>query len=291
MINLILSIVSSMLLAISFKVLDNLKINAFQAIVANYYVAATMGYLTASTFIPPAELPAQSWFIISFMLGFVFILILNVISITTQKLGITVAGVANKMSIVIPVTVAVILYGDSLNAIKAIGLLMALAAVFLTSKKDNKSAPDQKTDKKLYIFPMLIFFGSGLIDSSINYAQRNYLNDETFPLFLSVIFGTAGIIGTITLLYQMFIKKEQIEAKAIFAGLIIGLINYCSMYFVIKCLNDKLFEPSVFFPVNNMGILAVSTLAAFIVFKEKLSKTNWIGIALALVSIFTIAFS
>jgi drug/metabolite transporter (DMT)-like permease len=291
MINLILSIFTSMLLAISFKVLDNLKINAFHAIVINYYVAATMGYLTADVIIPPAQLPEQSWFVISFMLGFVFIIILNVISLTTQKLGITVAGVANKMSIVIPVCVAIALYGDKVTFLKIAGLLMALVAVFLTSKKSIQEVQGVKTDVKLYLLPVLIFLGSGLIDSSINYAQRNYLNDRSFPLFLSVIFGTAGLVGTITLIYQIIVNKEKILFKSVLAGLAIGFINYFTMYFVIKCLNDKLFEPSVFFPVNNMGILMASTLAAYFVFKEKLSLTNWMGILLALISIFTIAFS
>lgn len=291
MINILLSILSSMLLAISFKVLDNLKLNAFQAILANYYVAATMGFITSTANIPVIELPKQPWFIIAFMLGFVFILILNIISVTTQKLGITVAGVANKMSIVIPVGVAVILYGDNLNAIKVFGLILALIAVFLTSQKDSKSAPEQLVDKKLYIFPLLIFFGSGLIDCSINYAQRYYLDDNTFTLFLSVIFGTAGIIGTLTFLYNLAIGKLRIQLASLFAGVLIGFVNYFSMYFVIRCLNEKIFSPSVFFPVNNMGILAISTFAAFLIFKEKLSKTNWIGIVLALFSIFIIAFA
>ncbi len=291
MINILLSIVSSTLLAISFKVLDNLKIIAFQAIVANYYIAAIMGYITSNDAIPIAHIPQQPWFMIAFILGFVFILILNIISITTQKLGITVASVANKMSIVVPVSIAVFIYGDTLNVLKFIGLLIALVAVFLTSKKDYKNSPEHLVDKKLYIFPLLIFFGSGLIDSSINYAQRYYLNDTTFPLFLSVIFGTAGIIGTLTLVYNLAMRKLHLQLTSLFAGILIGLVNYFSMYFVIRCLNDKLFSASVFFPVNNMGILAVSTLAAFLIFKEKLSKTNWIGITLALFSIFIIALA
>jgi drug/metabolite transporter (DMT)-like permease len=291
MINLFLSILSSVLLAVSFKILDNLKINSFQAIVANYYVASLTGYLTASSFIHPLQLSSQKWFPLACALGFVFIFILNIIAVTTQKLGITVAGVANKMSIVIPVSVAVWLYNDKINFLKATGLLMALVAVFFTAKKSTTQAPEQKKDKRLYLLPLLIFFGSGLIDSSINYAQRYYLSEDIFPLFLSVIFATAGIIGTITLVYNKFIKNEYLSLKAIASGVLIGFINFFTMYFVIKCLNDKLFEPSVFFPINNMGILALSTLAAYVLFKEKLSPLNWMGIALALISIFTITFS
>jgi len=288
--SLLLSIISSALLAISFKVLDILKINSFQAIVTNYFVAATIGYLTSPIIININSIAYQSWFGLAFMLGFVFIFILSIIAVTTQKMGITVAGVANKMSIVIPVSVAIIFYKDSVTIFKIIGLLTAIIAVILTSKKKNTSV-EKKINKADYIFPLLIFIGSGFIDSSINYAQRMYLTQETFSIFLSVIFCSAGSVGIILLVYRYLIKKESLQIKAITAGIIIGLINYFSMYFVIDCLNTKLFEPSVFFPINNMGILAVSALSAYLIFKEKLSFINWAGIILSVLAITLIAFS
>ncbi|MCC7050996.1 MAG: EamA/RhaT family transporter, partial [Bacteroidia bacterium] len=216
--SLLLSIISSALLAISFKVLDILKINSFQAIVTNYFVAATIGYLTSPIIININSIAYQSWFGLAFMLGFVFIFILSIIAVTTQKMGITVAGVANKMSIVIPVSVAIIFYKDSVTIFKIIGLLTAIIAVILTSKKKNTSV-EKKINKADYIFPLLIFIGSGFIDSSINYAQRMYLTQETFSIFLSVIFCSAGSVGIILLVYRYLIKKESLQIKAITAGI------------------------------------------------------------------------
>jgi uncharacterized membrane protein len=46
---------------------------------------------------------------------------------------------------------------------------------------------------------------------------------------------------------------------------------------------------SVIFPVNNMGIVLLSALLAWIVFKEKLSPVNWTGIVLSVVAIIMIA--
>ncbi len=129
------------------------------------------------------------------------------------------------------------------------------------------------------------FFCSGIIDSTINYAQRNLLNDDNFDAFLSTIFSTAFLFGIIVLLYQLIIKKEKFQFKSIPAGIILGIINYGTMFFIIKALNSKILEPSALFPINNLSILTLSTIISVIVFKEKLSKKNWLGIALSLMAI------
>jgi uncharacterized membrane protein len=65
----------------------------------------------------------------------------------------------------------------------------------------------------------------------------------------------------------------------------LGIINYGTMFFIIKALNSKLLEASTLFPINNLSILTLSTFISVIVFKEKLSKKNWLGIGLSLIAI------
>ena len=87
------------------------------------------------------------------------------------------------------------------------------------------------------------------------------------------------------LLYQLIIKKEKFQWQAIPAGMILGTINFGTMYFIISALNTNVLEPSVLFPINNLSILTLSTVVSVIVFKEKLSSKNWIGIGLSLLAI------
>ena len=47
---------------------------------------------------------------------------------------------------------------------------------------------------------------------------------------------------------------------------------------------------SAIIPINNMGIVLFSSLMAWLLFKEKLSFINWIGIMLALGAIALIAY-
>ena len=282
MIFLILSIFVSVLFGISFKIIAVKNINAFQAIIVNYVVAGSLGFVTTKSNVTPLNIFEQSWIYVAIGLGIVFISSLFVIAETTAKSGISVAQVANRMSVVVPISIAVIFYGDILSLAKIIGILLAIAAVYLVSHKEDKQNVSQKF---WWLFPVIIFICSGIIDSSINYAQRYLLKEDDFDAFLSTIFATAFIFGFIVLLYQMIIKKEKFQSKAIPAGIILGTINFGTMYFIISALNTNILEPSALFPINNLSILTISTLISVVVFKERLSPKNWLGIGLSLLAI------
>lgn len=282
MIFLILSILVSTLFGISFKVIAIRNLNAFQTIIVNYFVAGALGFITTKSSVTPLNAFEQSWIYIAIVLGIVFVSSLFVIAQVTAKSGISVAQVANRMAVVVPITVAIIFYGDALSPTKIIGIMLALVSVYLVSHKETEGKPSQKW---WWLFPVIIFVCSGIIDSSINYAQRHLLSDNDFDAFLATIFSTAFSFGGMALLYQLIIKKEKFQLKAIPAGIILGTINFVSMYTIVMALKSNILESSSLFPINNLSILTMSTLISVVVFKEKLSSKNWIGIGLSLLAI------
>ena len=86
--------------------------------------------------------------------------------------------------------------------------------------------------------------------------------------------------------------KKQLVFKfnQVVAGICIGIPNYFSIWCLVHFLQDSPWETSASLPVNNMGIVLFSTLVAAILFKEKLSIINWMGIALSGIAIYLIAF-
>lgn len=282
MVFLVLSILVSTLFGISFKIIAVKRIHPLQAIIVNYLMAGTLGFITTSSAVTPLNIHAQTWFYLAVSLGIIFISSLFVIAETTAKQGISVAQVANRMAVVVPISIAILCYNDPFTVSKAIGILLAILAVYLVSHKEESSKNPQKW---WWLFPLVIFICSGIIDSSINYAQRVLLSNNDFDAFLSTIFSTAFIIGSMVLLYQLLIKKERFQPKAVPAGIILGTINFGTMYFIVCALNANILEPSVLFPINNLSILTLSTLFSVLCFKEKLSIKNWIGIGLSLLAI------
>jgi uncharacterized membrane protein len=59
----------------------------------------------------------------------------------------------------------------------------------------------------------------------------------------------------------------------------------------VKALRSDLLDSSGIFTVNNVAIVMISTLFGIILFKEKLSTKNWLGILLAIISIFLVTLS
>jgi drug/metabolite transporter (DMT)-like permease len=280
LIYLVLSVLFSTGLIVIFKYFGIFKIDVLKAICVNYIVACSMGLLLAERKIPFSEIYLEPWFGSALFLGALFVAIFFAMAMTAQKNGVSVTSIASKMSVVIPVLFGIILYNESVSFLKVIGILIALIAVYLSSVKEGK------TEKKgTLLFPILLFLGSGAIDTLLKYIQVNFVADEDIPLFSAGLFGIAGIFGFTILAIRTIKKREAFGFKNILAGVILGIPNYYSIFFIIKALQNKNFESSTLFTINNVAIVILSTLVGLLLFKEKFSTKNKIGVALAILGI------
>jgi drug/metabolite transporter (DMT)-like permease len=283
MIYLLLSIFLSVLTVCYFKLFEKYNVPTFQAILVNYATCVIVG----NVFLPEAIITKpfwnEPWFLYALFLGVVFISIFYSIGLTSQKMGVSVSMVAAKLSVVIPVTVAVAMHGEGLSVIKIVGILLSLCSVYLISKKDQAEA---RTEHKfLWLLPLIVFAGSGVIDSMLKHMQHRFIPPSNAGDMLSTIFLTALCVGCIAMLF----RKESFKLKSVWWGIALGVPNYFCMYFLVKTLEK--FDATFIFPVNNIGIVVCSTLASMLFFNEKLSRFNWIGFALAIVSILLISFA
>ena len=281
MIYLLLSILASTGIFICFKLFDKFKLNTLLAIVVNYISACAFGLFIYESPINIQEIVATKWFYGAFLLGILFISIFHVMALTAQRNGLSVVSVASKMSVVIPVIFGFYVYHESAGIQKIIGILFALVAVYLASIKSEKKG---KFSKNLFL-PIILFIGSGIIDTSIKYLETTYVPENGIPIFSASIFCSAAFFGILTLGYKSIKKQFQFDFKSILGGIILGIINYGSIYFLLKALHLEGLESSTIFTVNNVAIVMISTLLGLVFFKEHLSRKNWIGIALAILSI------
>lgn len=284
---LVFSILASTLIFIVFKLFQRFKIDTTQAIVVNYFIACIVGLIAYDSPISISEITSSKWFLGAVFLGVLFISIFIVMAITVQKNGVSVASVASKMSVVIPVIFGIYVYNESTGLQKLIGILLALAAVYLASIK----AGSKINFKKNLLFPILLFLGSGVIDTSIKYLETTYVPENGIPIFSATIFGCAALIGVLTLIAKQLKGEFKFQPKSLLGGITLGVINYSSIYFLLKALDHETFESSTLFTVNNVGIVMLSTLTGLILFGEKLSAKNWIGIVLAIVSIILVTLA
>ncbi len=275
-----LSVLFNTILFVIFKFFNKYDIDIFTALVANYITAFFVGYSINYQVFSFEETLEKPWLLGAFLLGFLFISVFYVTAITSQRNGLSVASVSSKMSVIIPIIFGVILYQDSMGIYKVIGIFLALLAVYLTTKKDTA-----EESKGNLIFPILLFFGAGFIDTSIKLFQNNYVAPADISLFSSITFLMAFIAGIIIIIARLFFNPIKIVGKNIFAGVILGIPNYFSLYYLVKMLDSKVFDSSTIFTIHNVIIVIFSTLLGVFLFNENINKRNFLGILIAISAI------
>ncbi|WP_010521032.1 DMT family transporter [Aquimarina agarivorans] len=282
---LLLSICASSVLFVVFKLFAKFKINTIQAIIFNYLVAAVCGYIAHNKPITIPQITQFSWFYYSLGLGLIFIAVFYAMAITTQRNGMSVVAVASKMSVVIPILFGVFVYNETIGRIKVLGILIALFSIYLVTVNPNKIKSSS------LLFPILVFIGSGLIDTSLKFLQTNFVKPQDVSIFSATLFVTAGFTGILIIIFQALQKKFTFEFKNLIGGIVLGVCNYFSIYFLVQAISYKGMESSTLFTVNNVGVLLVTTILGVLLFKEKLTQQNKLGILLAAVGIVLVSVS
>ena len=286
MIYVILTILVFNLLIIIFKLFDRFKVDNLQALIVNYITAGTIGFILSEKSINLHHILSAPWLYHAIAIGFLFIIVFNFYAFGTQKVGIAVTTVANKMSLVIPVVAALILYPeDQISTEKIIGFVFALIGIYLASTKGGKL---NFNIKYLWLI-ILVFVGQGIADAIFN-DSKTMLNPGEDMLYFIVLFFMASISGILILLGKSIASPPKFELKNILWGVILGVPNFFSLLFMLNALSAPGMEASVVFPMVSMGVVVLSSIIGIILYKEKLTRGNWIGILFACGAIATFSF-
>lgn len=295
MLYLIGSIVLTSYLTLCFKVVQKYHIEPFQAIMFNHFTCVITGSFFNGGSPINRETFHEPWFKYALLMGAMFISIFNIVGFTAQKIGVAVASVANKLSLVIPFIFSIYLYHEKITAFKIAGIIIALIAVALTCVPAKLNEPEAKSSRLnpllLIIVPAVLFCSSGLLDTLIKFVEQHFLNEENYNNYLITAFAVAGSIGLVLLFVLLLTGRQKFSYKSIVAGICIGIPNYFSIWCLVKVLKANAGNSSAVIPINNMCIVLFSSVMAWMLFKEKLSAINWAGIILSLGAIALIAYA
>ncbi len=284
MIWIVLSICSSILIFVVFTYLKKFSIDNLQAILVNYLVAFSIGQAQMGFSKPLAAVIEQEWINSVLILGILFITLFNLMAWVSQNFGLTTVSIAVKMSVMVPISFGIFYYHESASALKISAIILALLAVWMSTYKPARI----KSNPLSIILPILLFLGSGFLDSFLKYNQQELVPAEDQAWFASSIFGFAAIFGFFAMIYRYFKMHVPLQFKAIIGGIALGIPNYGSIYFLLRALDSPGLESSSLFAINNVGIVALSSLLGYFAFKEKLSPLNIAGIIVAIISILLI---
>lgn len=285
MIYLLLAISASTLILVSLKLFARFSIDDFTAITVNYIVGAVFGFNFIHWDHTPSQIVTASWFPMALITSILLIAGFVLFALSTRKTGVAITAISSRMSVVIPVLLGLLLLNDQSGIVKILGILLALVALYLTLLKDNK----EKFSIKLIWIPLAVFAVTGLNDSAVKITQHFFLpgsGDTGYVAYAATAFLIAFFIGLAISVYRIYKGEKVLYLKNLLAGTILGLLNWFSVFYMLK--GFEIMEVSIFIPILNISVVALSSLIGFTLFKEKLRPQNWAGIFLALVAILLI---
>lgn len=280
--SLLFAILSSAAIFIVFKASEKYSKDTLVLICYNYLaafvlaIAANVGTREGFEIDNKMILPA-------IITGGLFIAVFFIISLSSKFAGVARTTLASKMSFVVPVIFSVLYFGEHLHITKIIGLILALLSVFMVVYKSRS----RLFMAKGVIYPFLLFVGAGVVDSSIKFLQQTYLTMGGEHIFSTIVFGVAFIISLLVVLRRGGLNR-LISLNRFVGGVLLGMANYGSLYFLIKTLNSNLFDSSVVFCIINTGIVLFNVIIGIYIFRERISLFNKVGVFLALIAILTL---
>jgi drug/metabolite transporter (DMT)-like permease len=273
------SIALSTSLFVVFKLLGKYKIPVFPIIVINYITCTVLGNLLLwDQHLIVSEIYKQPGFWPLFLLGFVFVITFFLMAKSTENSGATATSMASKMSVVIPVALAIIFFKEPFTLEIFIGLTLALFSVYLISAKKS-----EEQSMKFNWTLILVFVGSGIVDSSLNAIKKcNFAYFDNYKM-ATLTFTGAMIMGVIVSVIKSSYWKN-FQFKWLFWGMLLGTLNLLSVVALYSAMDDYRGNTGTMFILNNVGVVLLSAAIGFI-FREKFTKLTFVGLACAILAI------
>ena len=279
----LISVICSVTVSVIIKLARRYSINVTQMIAWNYPVAVILNYLFFKPKIEIQALNNENWKIY-LLLGLLLPSIFLAIAASIRYTGIVRTEIAQRISILIPLIAAFLIFHENPTTQSIIGIAIGIVAVLCSFnwKGDNK----KEAGYKYWLYPLIIFFGMGLID--VLFKQVAQL-ETAYTTSIFFIFVIALSVSFLYIFGRVISKKERLSLGSAIWGISLGLFNFGNILFYMKAHRAIPDNPSVVFTAMNIGVIALGALIGILVFREKLSMLNKIAILLAVLSILIIA--
>lgn len=280
MIYIFISACFSVTVSILLKLAKRYQIDVFQAITWNYSIAIALTWLFFRPQVRNLEqLPLDIYTPLAILLPALFV----ILALAVRSAGIVRTDVAQRLALFIPVLASFLVFKESISALKVIGLATGFAAI-LCAIPWQKDRSDKYTDtSSAWIYLLIVFVGMGVIDILLKKVAA--YQAVSFTSSLIVIYTMAFALSLIVMVVMIFAGKLKFTLRHIFFGWILGVANFGNMLFYLKAHQAIAAAPSKVFSTMNISVIALGAIVGFVVFKEKLSTINKVGLGLAIVAI------
>jgi drug/metabolite transporter (DMT)-like permease len=254
-----------------FRGCDSWRVNLFWAIPINYLTCVAVGYFLSGHLFAVGDIARQPWIGLAVIQGILLAVNFFLLARTAQRAGVAIAALASRLSVAVPSVMAFMLYGDS------------LVALFLCTAPEKNG--DGLRSNLLQILPLLVFATFGCYFTILKYLQSHYLDSSTYHAYVMSAFAF-GFVSSLAIGFGGgVLSMTDFRMRHLAAGWGLGAINYVAMYSLLRMLALTGWQSSQLYPIYSVGVVAVSTVLAFICFRERLSRQKIIGLLVGVLAV------
>ncbi len=273
----LVSVLCSVFVSVLLKLAPRWRVDVGQAIAWNYALAGGATLLLLAPPLAPLTDASVPWWVLA-ALGLLLPTIFLAQAASVRTAGIARTDVAQRLSLVLPLVAAFVLFGERFNSAKLAGCVLGLAALAALVWRTRA----QDAGHGGWRWPLLVFAGFGVIDVLFKRVAATGL-----PLgsALAVVFALALAVSFALLIA----RRARLEWRGLLGGIALGLANFGNIYFYLRAHRALPGEPSLVFASMNLGVVVLGSLTGLVLFRERLSRLNLAGLGLAVLAVLVLA--
>ncbi|HVW95009.1 MAG TPA: hypothetical protein VHA56_03490 [Mucilaginibacter sp.] len=266
------------------KLAKRYHIDVYQAITWNYSIAIILTWIFLK---PKLHGLNDAPFYLYGLLGLLLPLLFVILAASVRVSGIVRTDAAQRLSLFISVAAAFLIFNEVPETIRVIGLITGVVAIICLIPW-GKGNGNKEKGAASWLFILMVFVGMGIID--IMFKQIAVVKQINIGTSLFIVYSFAFIFSLIGLFYQVLTGTMKFSWPHIFIGWILGIANFGNILFYVKAHQHFAKNPSIVFSAMDIGVIILGTFTGAILFREKLTLFNRVGLILAILAIVIIYY-
>ena len=268
MLNLILAICSSALIAVIMRLSSHRAKAGKTMLAANYLICLLLAavYSGFQRLFPNTDtLPTALG--LGILNGALYLGGFVLMQQNVKKNGVVLSSIFTKLGLLVPILLSVFLFGEVPTWLQVAGFVVAIAAIVLINlQKGSKST----TSVGSLLLLLLVTGSADAMSKIFEEVGDPALSDP----FVFSTFAVAFLLCVVLVI----VSKEKPDLTSVLFGIVIGIPNFFSAKFLLAALQSV---PAVIaYPTFNVATLMLITLAGLLLFRERLKAHQWVALGM-----------
>ena len=279
MLFILLAVLCSTGVSLILKITHTRKMAVEPIFLINYVTATAASALQGDFSTLPRLTDDLGWgfYLSALFLGFLFIGAFFVYRKTIAELGISLSSTISRLSAGLPLLGTILLFHETPHLRQIIGMALMFLAIPLASEKS-----DDTRHKGHNFWGAVLFLAFGINDFTLKVVGELW-PQASEGAFLFFVFLTSTVIALVLTLA----KGHSFNPALLLPGIILGVINLGSSFFILKSLRRV--DAIIVYPLLALGIIFMGLVTGMLFWKEKLTRSHAIFIAIAAVAVLLIS--